>query len=144
MCFVLLFGGAAWYLISRGNAIAHTIEWTCFAGECSTNDGRMALFVFGFLALAGFLATATAVGAESTLSRIARMVESAQAKKAPIQRLVDKVSGVFVPVVIGLALLTLIGWGVATGDWERAILNAYERSRRSPVNDLSPPSELDE
>lgn len=61
VCFVLLFGGAAWYLIARGNAIAHTIEWTCFAGECSTNDGRMALFVFGFLALAGFLATATAL-----------------------------------------------------------------------------------
>ena len=58
-----------------------------------------------------FLATATAVGAESTLSRIARMVESAQAKKAPIQRLVDKVSEVFVPVVIALALLTLVGWG---------------------------------
>ncbi len=71
-----------------------------------------------------FLATATAVGAESTLSRIARMVESAQAKKAPIQRLVDKVSEVFVPVVIGLAVLTLLGWSVATGDWERAILNA--------------------
>jgi len=71
-----------------------------------------------------FAARATAVGAESTLSRIARMVESAQAKKAPIQRLVDQVSEVFVPVVLGLAALTLIGWGVATGDWERAILNA--------------------
>ena len=71
-----------------------------------------------------FVARATAVGAESTLSRIARMVESAQAKKAPIQRLVDQVSEVFVPVVIVLAALTLIGWGVSTGDWERAILNA--------------------
>ena len=71
-----------------------------------------------------FAARATAVGAESTLSRIARMVESAQAKKAPIQRLVDQVSEVFVPIVIGLAALTLLGWGVATGDWERAILNA--------------------
>ena len=71
-----------------------------------------------------FAARATAVGAESTLSRIARMVESAQAKKAPIQRLVDQVSEVFVPVVLGLAALTLIGWGVVTGDWERAILNA--------------------
>jgi len=71
-----------------------------------------------------FLARATAVGAESTLSRIARMVESAQAKKAPIQRLVDRVSEVFVPVVIGIALLTLIAWGLITGDWERAILNA--------------------
>ncbi|MGE4240709.1 MAG: heavy metal translocating P-type ATPase [Ramlibacter sp.] len=71
-----------------------------------------------------FTARATAVGAESTLSRIARMVESAQAKKAPIQRLVDQVSEVFVPVVLGLALLTLLAWGFSTGDWERAILNA--------------------
>lgn len=69
-------------------------------------------------------ARVTAVGAESTLSRIARMVESAQAKKAPIQRLVDQVSEVFVPVVLGIALLTLLGWGFATGEWERAILNA--------------------
>ena len=66
----------------------------------------------------------TAVGAESTLARIVRLVESAQAKKAPIQRLVDQVSAVFVPVVIGLALLTLLGWGLGTGQWETAILNA--------------------
>ncbi|MFC3938338.1 MULTISPECIES: heavy metal translocating P-type ATPase [Acidovorax] len=71
-----------------------------------------------------FTASATAVGAESTLSRIARMVESAQAKKAPIQRLVDQVSEVFVPVVLVIAVITLIAWGLATGDWERAILNA--------------------
>ena len=66
----------------------------------------------------------SAVGAESTLSRIVRLVESAQAKKAPIQRLVDKVSEVFVPVVIAIAGLTLVGWGLATGNWEAAILNA--------------------
>lgn len=66
----------------------------------------------------------TAVGAESTLARIVRMVESAQAKKAPIQRLVDKVSAVFVPVVIGVALLTLLAWGLITGQWEQGILNA--------------------
>ncbi len=66
----------------------------------------------------------TAVGAESTLSRIVRLVESAQAKKAPIQRLVDRVSAVFVPVVIGIALVTVLGWGLTTGDWEAAILNA--------------------
>jgi Cu+-exporting ATPase len=70
------------------------------------------------------IAKTTAVGAESTLSRIVRLVESAQAKKAPIQRLVDRVSGVFVPVVIGIAAVTLLGWGLATGDWEVAILNA--------------------
>ncbi len=66
----------------------------------------------------------TAVGAESTLARIVRMVESAQAKKAPIQRLVDKASAVFVPVVIGLALVTLLGWGLIAGQWEAGILNA--------------------
>ena len=70
------------------------------------------------------LVRTTAVGAESTLARIVRMVESAQAKKAPIQRLVDRVSAVFVPVVLGLALLTLLGWGLGTGQWESAILNA--------------------
>ncbi len=67
---------------------------------------------------------ATAVGAESTLARIVRLVESAQAKKAPIQRLVDRVSAVFVPVVIGVAFITLLGWGFGDGDWQRAILDA--------------------
>ncbi|MGM9514935.1 heavy metal translocating P-type ATPase [Roseateles sp. DB2] len=65
-----------------------------------------------------------ALGAESTLSRIVRLVESAQAGKAPIQRLVDQVSAVFVPVVVVLALLTLLAWGLGTGDWERALLHA--------------------
>ncbi|WP_318013549.1 heavy metal translocating P-type ATPase [Paucibacter sp. Y2R2-4] len=66
----------------------------------------------------------SALGAESTLSRIVRLVESAQAKKAPIQRMVDQVSAVFVPVVIGLALLTLLGWGFLNGDWQQALMNA--------------------
>jgi Cu+-exporting ATPase len=66
----------------------------------------------------------TAVGAESTLQRIVRMVEDAQAQKAPIQRLVDKVSAVFVPVVLLISLATLIGWGAVTGDWQQGILNA--------------------
>lgn len=64
------------------------------------------------------------VGVETTLSRIIRMVESAQAAKAPIQRIVDKVSAVFVPVVLVIALATLIGWMIATGDWERSVINA--------------------
>ncbi len=65
-----------------------------------------------------------AVGAESTLSRIVRLVESAQAEKAPIQRLVDKISAVFVPVVIACATLTLLAWALITGDWQAGILNA--------------------
>jgi P-type Cu+ transporter len=73
----------------------------------------------------GVLAVRTlAIGAETTLARIIRMVESAQAAKAPIQRLVDRVSAVFVPVVLGIALVTLLGWAAATGDWERAVIDA--------------------
>ena len=70
------------------------------------------------------LVKTTAVGTESTLARIVRLVESAQAKKAPIQRLVDRVSEVFVPIVIVIAVLTLLGWGLGTGSWETATLNA--------------------
>jgi Cu+-exporting ATPase len=65
-----------------------------------------------------------AVGAETALARIIRLVEDAQARKAPIQRVVDKVSAVFVPVVIGIALLTWLGWGLFAGDWSAATLNA--------------------
>jgi Cu+-exporting ATPase len=65
-----------------------------------------------------------AVGGETTLARIIRMVESAQAAKAPIQRIVDRVSAVFVPIVLAIALLTLVGWGMATADWETALVNA--------------------
>ncbi len=65
-----------------------------------------------------------AVGAETTLARIIRLVENAQAAKAPIQRIVDKVSAVFVPVVLAIALVTLLGWGFATGNWTMALLNA--------------------
>jgi Cu+-exporting ATPase len=65
-----------------------------------------------------------AIGAETTLARIIRMVESAQAAKAPIQRIVDRVSAVFVPIVLGIALLTFLGWVGVTGHWEQALVNA--------------------
>ncbi|MFW7377390.1 MAG: heavy metal translocating P-type ATPase [Oligoflexus sp.] len=64
----------------------------------------------------------TAVGSESTLARIIRLVESAQSAKAPIQRMVDKVSAVFVPVVLLIALLTIVSWGFFTGNWEQALI----------------------
>lgn len=65
-----------------------------------------------------------AIGSETALSRIIRLVEDAQAKKAPIQKTVDRVSAIFVPVVVVVALVTLLGWGLATQDWNAAILNA--------------------
>jgi P-type Cu+ transporter len=70
------------------------------------------------------LVRVTAVGAESMLSRIVRMVAEAQGAKAPIQRLVDKISAVFVPVVLVVAALTVAGWLIAGDGWEPAILHA--------------------
>jgi Cu+-exporting ATPase len=65
-----------------------------------------------------------AVGADTTLSHIIRLVEDAQAAKAPIQRLVDQVSAVFVPVVLGIALVTLLGWWLSGHSFEVALINA--------------------
>jgi Cu+-exporting ATPase len=66
----------------------------------------------------------SAIGTETTLARIVRMVESAQARKAPIQQTVDRVSAVFVPVVVAIAALTWLGWGLASGDWSAALVHA--------------------
>ena len=63
---------------------------------------------------------ATRVGADTQLAQMARLVEDAQSGKAPVQRLADRVSAVFVPIVIGLSIATLIGWWAATGDGERS------------------------
>ncbi|USX00355.1 heavy metal translocating P-type ATPase [Pseudomonas proteolytica] len=65
-----------------------------------------------------------ALGAESVLARIIRLVEDAQAAKAPIQKLVDKVSQVFVPTVLVIALATLIGWWLYGAPLETALINA--------------------
>ena len=66
----------------------------------------------------------TELGAQTTLARIVRMVEGAQASKAPVQRLVDQVSAVFVPVVLGVAVLTGVGWWLTGSSAYVAILNA--------------------
>ncbi len=67
---------------------------------------------------------ATKVGADTALAQIARLVSEAQAGKAPIQRLVDRVSAVFVPIVIAISLATLVGWLVLTGDVSAAFTAA--------------------
>lgn len=68
--------------------------------------------------------TTTAIGAETMLARIVRLVETAQAHKAPIQRLVDRVSAVFVPAILVIAAVTLAGWLMSGASAEAAILNA--------------------
>ena len=80
-------------------------------GGAVNGDGRMVVEV-------------RAVGSESVLARIIRLVEDAQAAKAPIQRLVDKVAAVFVPVVLVLAAITLAGWLIAGAGVETALIHA--------------------
>ncbi|UYG17215.1 heavy metal translocating P-type ATPase [Brachybacterium huguangmaarense] len=67
---------------------------------------------------------ATHVGADTQLAHIARLVEHAQTSKAPVQRLVDRISSVFVPIVIVLAILTLVGWLVTGHGAEQAFTAA--------------------
>ena len=67
---------------------------------------------------------ATAVGEESTLARIIRLVENAQAGKASVQRLVDRISAVFVPCVVAVAAVTFLGWLVFSGDLETSLIAA--------------------
>jgi Cu+-exporting ATPase len=80
-------------------------------GGSINGDGRIVMAV-------------TAVGAETVLAHIIRLVEDAQAAKAPLQRLVDKVSAVFVPVVLAIALATLLGWLWAGAGLEVALIHA--------------------
>ena len=62
-----------------------------------------------------FQFVAEKVGADTVLAQIIKMVQDAQGSKAPVQKLVDKIAGIFVPVVIGISLLTLVVWIVAGG-----------------------------
>jgi len=67
---------------------------------------------------------ATKVGQDTVLAQIVKMVAEAQVKKAPIQKLADKISGVFVPIVLGIAVVTAVGWYMATGDIAQSIIPA--------------------
>ncbi len=68
---------------------------------------------------------ASKVGKNTTLAQIVRMVQEAQGSKAPIQKLTDRISAYFVPVVIGIALLTFLGWLLLTrAEWSGAMINA--------------------
>ena len=86
-------------------------EGARLTGGTINGDGRVVMGV-------------SAVGSETVLAQIIRLVEDAQAAKAPIQRLVDQVSAVFVPVVLGIALVTLLGWLWAGLPMETALIRA--------------------
>ncbi len=84
--------------------------------------------VGGTLNIDGYITyEATEVGGDTVLAKIIKLVEEASSSKAPISRLADKVSGIFVPVVIGIAALTVVIWAIVTGisgeiDWNHAFV----------------------
>ncbi|MCP5079560.1 MAG: copper-translocating P-type ATPase [Psychromonas sp.] len=72
----------------------------------------------------GLLVKTTAVGESTSLSKIIQLVENAQMSKAPILQLVDKISAIFVPIVLLIACLTFLTWYFVTGDFQQALINA--------------------
>jgi cation-transporting ATPase V len=105
---------------------ASAVDESMLSGEPVPVDKRAGDAVTGgTLAHDGsLLVRLTAVGADTALARISRLVEEAQAHKAPVQRLADRVAGVFVPVIIGLSVLTAAAWLLLRGDPAQATLAA--------------------
>lgn len=67
---------------------------------------------------------ATKIGKDTVLSQIIKLVEDAQGSKAPVQRLADKISGIFVPIVVGIAVLTFLGHYIGSGSFNAGLINA--------------------
>ncbi|HEY0338255.1 MAG TPA: heavy metal translocating P-type ATPase, partial [Burkholderiales bacterium] len=105
---------------------ASSVNESMLSGESLPVAKKAGTRVFaGTLNTQGVLSCrATGVGADTTLAAIVRLVEEAQGSKAPIQRLADKVSGIFVPVVVAIAAVTLAATWWITGDAAMALIDA--------------------
>ncbi len=97
---------------------ASAVDESMLTGESVPVDKTVGDPVVGATVNTGGVLTvrATAVGADTALAQIVRLVQDAQRGKAPVQRLADRISAVFVPVVIVIALLAFAGWAVLAGD----------------------------
>jgi Cu+-exporting ATPase len=109
--------------IIEGNS---SIDESMLTGESIPVEKKAGDFVFGATInkFGTFKFEAAKVGRDTVLSQIIKMVEDAQGSKAPIQRAADKVSGVFVPVVISIAILTFAAWLVFGGGPAKAVTSA--------------------
>ena len=96
-----------------------------------------------------FTFRATRVGADTSLAKIIQLVEDANATKAPIARMADKVAGVFVPVVFVISAVTFVAWMALTGNINEALIDNPRLLNEDPVNnwiievELTDPAELD-
>jgi Cu+-exporting ATPase len=103
-----------------------TVDESMLTGESMPVEKRVGLTVIGgtINKQGSFKFEATKVGKETALAQIIKLVEEAQGSKAPIQKLADQVSAVFVPIVIGIAALTFLIWWAASGNFTTALINA--------------------
>ena len=110
-------------VVTRGEA---EVDESLITGESSpVAKGPGDAVHAGSINVDGFIDVETrAAGEDSTLARMIRLVEDAQAGKPAVQRLVDRVSAVFVPVVIGIAALTFAAWLIAGAGFEQALVSA--------------------
>jgi len=105
---------------------ATSVDESMLTGESVPADKSMGHAVYGATLnqQGSILVEVTATGSQSALHQIVRLVEDAQASKAPIQGLADQISAVFIPVVISVAALTFAGWWFATGEVTTAVTTA--------------------
>ena len=109
--------------VIRGNS---SVDESMLTGESMPVGKKIGEDVFGAtININGALEIqATQVGLDTVLAQIVKMVAEAQVKKAPIQKLADKISGIFVPIVLGIAVLTGVGWFITTGNIALSIIPA--------------------
>jgi len=107
-------------IITRGES---TVDESMVTGESIPNDKLKGSNVIGAtINQDGVLyVKVTKVGDDTFLAHIIELVEEAQGTKVPIQKVADKITGVFVPVILVVALVSMIGWFIGTGDWSRSI-----------------------
>ena len=109
--------------ILEGNS---SIDEAMLTGESLPVEKKPGDFVIGATInkFGTFKFEATKVGKDTALSQIVKLVEDAQGSKAPIQKIADQVSGIFVPIVVVIAVLTFLIWFFATGDMTKGIVSA--------------------